>query len=75
MNKFFTILAFFILPSSFCFSQESKMQIGIINEYEQNLKSYKKDPKAEAVIIFDIGKSIFLIQTKDMTSDLPEKNA
>lgn len=59
MNKFFTILAFFILPSSFCFSQESKMQIGIINEYEQNLKSYKKDPKAEAVIIFDIGKSIF----------------
>ena len=35
------------------------MQFGVISEYEQNLKSYKKDPKAEAVVIFDIGKSIF----------------
>ncbi|MDE5421334.1 DUF3857 domain-containing protein [Ancylomarina sp. DW003] len=60
MNKFFTILAFLILPSSFCFSQKSKMQFGIINKYEQNLVTYEKDPKAEAVIIFDAGKSKFI---------------
>jgi len=59
MNKAYIPLILLLLLSSFTFSQKSKMQFGIINQYEQNLKSYKKDPKAEAVVIFDIGKSIF----------------
>jgi len=59
MNKAYIPLILLLLVSSFTFSQKSQFQLGIINEYEQNLKSYKKDPKAEAVVIFDIGKSIF----------------
>ncbi len=59
MNKAYISLILLLLVSNFTFSQESQMQFGVISEYEQNLKSYKKDPKAEAVVIFDIGKSIF----------------
>lgn len=59
MNKAHIPLILLLLVSSFTFSQKSQFQLGNINEYEQNLKSYKKDPKAEAVVIFDIGKSIF----------------
>ena len=59
MNKALISLILLLLVSSICFSQQGQMQIGIINEYEQNLETYKKDPRAEAVIIFDVGKSIF----------------
>ncbi len=60
MNKTFIPLSLLILISSICFSQQGEMKIGSINEYEQKLKTYKKDPKAEAVIIFDVGKSKFI---------------
>lgn len=49
-----------IFITNFAISQETKMKFGLITQKEIDLVSYDKDKEAEAVILFDIGKSLFI---------------
>jgi len=46
--------------SAISFSQMAPIAFGKISEDEAKLSSYSKDPKADAVILFDIGNTCFL---------------
>jgi hypothetical protein len=54
---FINIVLFFIF--SFSFSQEHSRQWGVLNNADQTLSSFKDDPEAEAVILYDIGETYF----------------
>lgn len=42
------------------FAQEYSKKWGKLTQKEADLKVYKKDPEAEAVVLYDIGESIFI---------------
>jgi len=42
------------------YSQELQKEFGHIDQDEIELRSYKKDPKADAIILFDIGETKFI---------------
>ncbi|MEM8890793.1 MAG: transglutaminase domain-containing protein, partial [Bacteroidota bacterium] len=50
---------FLFLCSSFLLAQELSREWGRVGPAEFNLNSYDKDPEAEALILYDIGKSWF----------------
>lgn len=55
----FFILAIFMAIHP-AFAQEYSKKWGKISQKEADLKVYEKDPEAEAVILFDIGESVFI---------------
>ncbi len=59
--KFFTCFLFaFLFAVNFTFSQNYPKKWGRISQKEVDLKAYEKDPEAEAVVLFDIGESVFI---------------
>lgn len=54
------IFLLFIGFSHWVISQEYNPGFGEISNSEREMKYYPKDPKAPAVILFDIGKSVFV---------------
>ncbi|WP_224999403.1 DUF3857 domain-containing protein [Cesiribacter sp. SM1] len=50
------IIFLFIQP---VLAQELSREFGVISNNEFEFKVYEKDPEAEAVVLFDIGKSVF----------------
>lgn len=55
----FFILAIFMAIHP-AFAQEYSKKWGKISQKEADLKVYEKDPEAEAVVLFDIGESVFI---------------
>ena len=55
---------FLLLLMFFCFSiaicQQETHEFGKLSQKEFDMKAYEKDPKAEAVILFDVGQSEFI---------------
>jgi transglutaminase-like putative cysteine protease len=56
------VLAFFCLPLSTIYSQTFSKEYGIIGKDEIELKQYAGDKDAEALVLFDYGKSHFAQQ-------------
>lgn len=48
-----------LLVSQLAFSQKKEIEFGNISKEEIEMKSYEKDKEVKAVILYDIGKSIF----------------
>ena len=55
-----TQLFVFVLISTSILAQENNFEYGKITQQEFDLKNYEKDKNAEAVVLFDIGKSYFV---------------
>lgn len=55
----YTPLTLVLFLSLQVFAQEAKREFGKISKNEIELKSYNKDPDAGAVVLFDVGESIF----------------
>lgn len=53
------LLITIILLSQVAFSQKLEVEFGKISQEEIGMKSYENDKKAKAVVLFDIGKSLF----------------
>ena len=59
MKKIIFLLLIAFICSGSIYSQQYSKRWGLIWQKERDLKVYKKDPKAEAVVIYDIGESFF----------------
>ena len=59
MFRLSSILIFSILISFTVYSQEYSLEPGVISDAEWDLETYEQDSDASAVVLFDIGNSIF----------------
>ncbi len=60
MKRFSILCILSVLVVLCTYSQEQSFSFGKISQWEKDLKTYQKDTEAEAVVLFDIGKSSFL---------------
>ncbi|MCD6176827.1 MAG: DUF3857 and transglutaminase domain-containing protein [Candidatus Cloacimonetes bacterium] len=54
-----TLLIISLLLSQFAYGQKLEIEFGKISQKEIEMKSYEKDKRAKAVILYDKGKSVF----------------
>lgn len=64
-TRFIFILLFLIVFENKTFAQNFSHKFGEITDYEKQMTSYSKDTTAEAVVIFDSGKSGFYRNAED----------
>ncbi len=60
MKQFVFFLLSIIISTNPTYSQEYSKKWGKLTQKEVDLKVYEKDPEAEAVVLFDIGESVFI---------------
>jgi transglutaminase-like putative cysteine protease len=59
MRSTITIVAILFLILQPALAQKLSKEFGVISKNEFEFKVYDKDPDAEAVVLFDVGKSVF----------------
>lgn len=67
MKKYAFLIALFIGIQLFGFTQDYANQFGNVGQEEIEMTHYEKDKSAEAVVLFDIGKSYFDQKDGDFT--------
>ena len=72
MRHLYPSFFLFILLNQQITCQELSKKYGVISDAEVAFKEYEKDPEAEAVVLFDIGKSEF-IKTHSMYNIIFER--